>query len=158
MMIAIMTFLETMPFWYWFILAGALALLELMTGSTYLLWPATAAIIVGLLAILPMGATWQFEVLIFVAVTGALTLYAAPRVKPWLHRARGDHPLLNERGARKVGRRAVVDQDFVNGVGQVKLDDTLWLAECASGSDLTAGTPTQIVHVEGAKLYVQKLL
>jgi len=154
-MTTIIHFLETMPFCYWLVLAAGLLLLEVMTGSTYLLWPATAAIFVGLTAIWPLQNNWQIQILLFTVITALLTLYAAPRVKPWLHRSRQDHQLLNERGARKVGRRVSVDRDFLNGAGQVKLDDTLWLAESINGENFEAGTSVEIARVDGTKLIVQ---
>ena len=151
----LITFLETMPFWYWFVLAGALLLLEVTTGTTYILWPAAAALFVALLAIFPLGGLWQAQILVFAILTIVLTVLVGPKIKPWLHQAREDHQLLNERGARKIGRRVTVDQNFRNGAGQVRLDDTLWRAESENGEDHSAGAKLEISRVEGTKLIVR---
>lgn len=148
-------FLATMPFWYWWVFAVALLIIELTTGSTYFFWPAIAAAAAGLLALMPFGGAWQMQLLLFAAVTIALSVYAPSRVKPWLHRTQADHQTLNERGAQKIGRRATVDENFVNGAGKVRLGDTLWLAESDSGEDFAEGAQVVVVRAEGTKLYVK---
>lgn len=153
----IITFLQDIPFWYWWVLAVILLLMEVMTGSTYLLWPASASVFTGLSAIWPLQNSWQGQCLVFTALTIALTLFAAPRVRPWLNRARQDHQLLNERGARKIGRKVSADGDFSNGVGKIRLDDTLWLAETDDHHNPVNGAALEITRVEGTKVYVKAL-
>jgi len=148
-------FLSTMPFWYWWIFAIAFLLLEFLTGTTYLLWPAAAAILVGILALAPLHGNWQLQILSFAILTALLTLWAAPRVKPWIHKAREDHPLLNERGARKIGRKVSAETDFHNGVGRIRLDDTLWLAETEDGQDYPVKTQMEIIDIKGSKIIVK---
>ena len=150
----IIDFISTMPFWYWWVFAVALLVIELSTGSTYFLWPAIAAVVTGLMSISPLGVFWQSQLLAFAALTIALSVVAPRYVKPWLHKTQEDHELLNERGAQKIGRRAVVDETFVNGTGQVRLGDTLWLAESEDGANLEAGANVVVARVEGTKLFV----
>ena len=64
---------------------------------------------------------------------------------------------LNQRGAQKIGRRAVVDETFVNGSGKVRLGDTLWLAESDNGENLSEGAMVEITRAEGTKLYVKAI-
>lgn len=148
-------FLAAMPFWYWWVFAVVLLIIELMTGSTYFFWPAIAAVAVGLFAIGPLGGAWQMQLLVFAAVTIVLSIYAPSRVKPWLLRTQADHPTLNERGAQKIGRRATVDETFANGAGKVRLGDTLWLAESESGEDFAEGAQVVVTRAEGTKLFVK---
>ena len=150
---AAIDFLQTMPFWYWWVFAALLLVIELGTGSTYFLWPAIAAVFVGIFALLPFSA-WQMELLLFAIVTTALSFWAPARIKPWLHRTQTDHQTLNERGAQKIGRHASVDEGFVNGTGKVRLGDTLWLAEAEEGVDFAAGTDVIVTRTEGVKLFV----
>ena len=126
-------FISAMPFWYWWVLAIALLAIELMTGSTYFLWPAISAVLVGFFDIWPLADAWQLQLVLFAGFTVALSVFAPPRVKPWLHRTQADHLTLNERGAQKIGRRATVYTTFENGIGKVRLGDTLWLAESEGG-------------------------
>ena len=146
--------LDTIPFWYWWVLAVGLLTIELMTGSTYFLWPAIAAVLVGILAVFSFS-TWQAELLLFAIATTGLSLVAPKYVKPWIHKTQADHLTLNERGAQKIGRRAVVDQAFANGSGKVRLGDTLWLAESESGQAFVAGEEVVVASVDGTKLIVK---
>jgi len=148
-------FLQTMPFWYWWVFAVALLVIELMTGSTYFLWPAIAAVVVGLFVLGPFGQVWQMQLALFAGVTIALSIWAPARVKPWLRSTQADHMTLNERGAQKIGRRARVDAAFENGVGKVRLGDTLWLAESETGEDFAGGAQVEITRAEGTKLFVR---
>jgi len=147
-------FLSAMPFWYWWVFAVALLTIELMTGSTYFLWPAIAAALAGVLALLPFS-TWQAELISFAVVTIALSIFAPAYVKPWIHKSQADHLTLNERGAQKVGKRAVVESAFVNGAGKVRFGDTLWLAESDSGENFKKDAMVEITHTEGIKLFVK---
>lgn len=148
-------FLSTMPFWYWWVFAVVLLTIELMTGSTYFLWPAIAALVVGLFDIWPLDGQWQVQLIIFAALTIALSFFAPPYVKPWIQKTQADHLTLNERGAQKIGRRATVDETFTNGAGKVKLGDTLWLAESETGEDFNEGDHVVVSRAEGTKLFVK---
>ena len=149
-------FMEAIPFWYWWVFAIGLLTIELITGSTYFLWPAIAAVLVGFLTLWPLGGAWQIQLILFAGFTTALSIFAPPYVKPWLHKTQADHLTLNQRGAQKVGRRVNVDQDFVNGSGKVRLGDTLWLAEGESGEDFSAGEEVVVTRAEGTKLFVKR--
>ena len=154
---SLISFLAQMPFWYWFVFAIALLTIELMTGSTYFLWPAIAAASVGLFALLPLGDAWQIQLILFAIITIALSIFAPSRVRPWLHNSQSDHQTLNDRGAQKIGRQANVDTAFQNGAGKIRLGDTLWLAESETGSDIAAGARVEITRTEGTKLFVKEV-
>ena len=66
-MIEYIEFLQTMPFWYWWVLAVALLIIELITGSTYFLWPAIAAALVGFFDIWPLDGEWQIQLILLKA-------------------------------------------------------------------------------------------
>ncbi|MCF6276135.1 MAG: hypothetical protein L3J05_10285, partial [Robiginitomaculum sp.] len=56
---------------HWLILAFGLLVIEVLSGTSYLLWPAAAAFIVGLVSfILPIGPEMQF--LLFAIITVVL--------------------------------------------------------------------------------------
>ncbi len=148
-------FLQAMPFWYWFVLAVVLLIVEISTGTTYFLWPAAAASLVGLVDIWPLDGEWRLQLLIFAVMTVLLTVFATPKVKPWLHKSRKDHLTLNERGEQKIGKRVKVDEAFSSGQGRVRVGDTVWAAEAESGGNFEKGAEVEIVRVEGAKLFVR---
>lgn len=150
-------FLETMPFWYWWLLAIGLLIVEISTGTTYVLWPAVAAALVGTVCLFLFQGAWEVQLLIFAGLTLFLTIFVTPYAKKWLHRAKTDHEMLNERGAQKIGKHAVVMQGFVGGRGKVALGDTVWLAECAADRDLLKDARVEIINVRGTVLIVRAL-
>lgn len=149
------TFLSDMPFWYWWVFAIVLLVIELLTGSTYFFWPAVAAFVAGLFDIGPLNGAWQLQLIVFAMVTIVLSVFAPPYVKPWLQRTQSDHHTLNERGAQKIGRRVNVDGAFINGAGKVRFGDTLWLAESEDGENYAEGAVVEITRTEGTKLFVK---
>lgn len=148
-------FLETMPFWYWFVFAVVLLIIEISTGTTYFLWPAAAAVFAGLSDIFPFNGEWRMQLLIFAVVTVLLTIFATPKVKPWLHKSQADHLTLNERGAQKIGKRVKVEEDFSGGEGRVRFGDSVWSARSATGADFSKGAEVEITAVDGATLFVK---
>lgn len=148
-------FLAEMPFWWWFVLAALLLMIEIATGTSYFLWPAAAASVVGLLDIGPLDGAWGLQLLVFAAITVLLTIFATPKVKPWLHRSRQDHLTLNERGEQKIGKRATVEEAFAGGEGRVKFGDTVWAAQSENRENFPRGAEVEIVRVEGARLIVK---
>lgn len=148
-------FLETMPFWYWFVLAVALLIVEISTGTTYFLWPAAAATVVGFADLWPLDGNWRLQLLIFAVITVVLTVYATPKVKPWLARSQKDHLTLNERGAQKIGKRVIVEDAFSAGEGRVRFGDTVWAAQSENGENFAKGAEVEIVRVDGTKLFVK---
>jgi len=148
-------FIQSMPFWYWFVLAAVLLIVEISTGTTYFLWPAAAATLVGFLDIWPLDGEWRLQLVIFGVITVLLTVFATPKVKPWLHKSRKDHLTLNERGEQKVGKRAIVEEAFAAGEGRARYGDTVWAAAGENGENFEKGAEVEIVRVDGAKLIVK---
>lgn len=142
-----------MPFWGWWAIAFVLLILEIMTGSTYLLWPAAAAILVGFADIWPLDGRWRVQLGLFAGVTIVLTLVAPKYARPWIDKARADHPHLNKRGDQKIGKHAVAAGAFNGGAGKVRFGDTVWLARCEA--DLADGAEVVISAVDGTTLLVE---
>ena len=121
----VIDFLNTLDAQHW---AGAsvLALLiaEMATGTTYLLWPAVAAFVVALASYFGLNY-WPVDMALFAVVTIALTGFAHPIVKRW-RLAQGGRP-INERAHQMVGTRGMLTA-FANGVGSVKINDSIWRA------------------------------
>lgn len=148
-------FLASMPFWYWFVLAVVLLIVEISTGTTYFLWPAAAATVAGLLDLWPLDGHWRTQLLVFAVVTVVLTVFATPKVKPWLHKSQKDHLTLNERGQQKIGKRVKVEEAFSAGEGRVRFGDSVWAAASEDGADHAKGAEVEIVRVDGATLRVK---
>ncbi|VAV88640.1 hypothetical protein MNBD_ALPHA06-347 [hydrothermal vent metagenome] len=145
--------MANMGIWQWMALAAGLLVLELLTGgTTYLLWPAAAAFIVGLLNMFGfMG--WQADLIVFAVATLAMMwvgqVYIRPRMKG------GDKEHLNERSERMIGQVGEVTVDFVNGRGRIHLDDTRWSAVSVDDSNLSTGAKVIVEKVEGVTVTVR---
>lgn len=143
--------LEAIAAWHWFVLGLALLIAELVSGSTYLLWPAAAAWLVGLVMLfLPIG--WPAQLALFGLGTLVPALTAGRYVRGrWL--ARAGQTSLNENSARLIGVHAQALGDFVHGRGRLRLGDTVWQGQ--SGEAVADGDRVEVMSVEGSTLNVR---
>ena len=65
-----------------------------------------------------------------------------------------DEPTLNRRGQQYVGRVYTLTEPIVNGVGKIKVDDTLWKV---NGEDTEAGKSVRVTAVDGVVLMVESV-
>jgi membrane protein implicated in regulation of membrane protease activity len=143
--------LDSMDVWKWLILGIALLVLELFTGTLFLLWPAIAAIIVGLIkAVVPLG--WEMQLLLFAIITTAGLIWGEKVLRPRLNK--GEPTDLNDRALAMIGTRVRAIADFDTGRGRVKVGDTEWAANMETG-DAKAGDELRIIAVSGAKVQVE---
>jgi len=152
-MIGVLAVLSGIAPQHWLALGFVLLILELLSGTTYLLWPAAAAAITAGVAVLFPGTPWEAQWGAFAGLTIALTLLARPYVKAWRTRKK-DEPLLNDRAAALVGVKGAAAQTFVDGIGSVKINDSIWRAK--SADVIEAGATVQVLSVEGVTLNVVK--
>lgn len=146
---ALIEFLTTVGPQHWIVLGLVLLIAELLTGTTYLLWPAVAAFVTALAAWSGM-TTWMADVGIFAVLVILLTLFGRPLVRRL--RDEGAASGLNERAKTLVGMRGHV-MSFEDGVGSVKVNDTVWRA--VSDVNLTIGQHVEVASVEGVTLSVR---
>jgi membrane protein implicated in regulation of membrane protease activity len=148
---SLLSLLEAMGPQHWLVLGLILLIAEIATGTTYLLWPAVAAFVTALVAwVAP--TTWLMELGLFAVLIIALTYFGHPLVKNW----RNENAAigLNERSAALVGVRGVIT-NFANGVGSVKVQDTVWRA--VSDEALEAGQAVEVAAVNGVTLRVKRV-
>ena len=63
-----------------------------------------------------------------------------------------DQPLLNQRGARYVGRQFSLSEAIINGQGKIKVEDSIWKVH---GKDLPEGAQVRVTGVDGTILMVE---
>ncbi len=133
--------------WNWLILGLVLVGLEVLTPGVFLLWLGLAALLVGALSFL-VDPTWQTQLLMF-------AVFAAAAVPLWRRMARSKpsaaSPFLNRRTAALVGRVFTLEKPIVDGMGTVRIDDTIWRV---AGPDAPAGSRVKVVKADGASLTV----
>lgn len=139
--------------WKWLILGVTLLVLELFTGSLFLLWPAIAAIIVGVLVfILPIG--WELQLVLFGIISIIGLIWGQKYLRPRL--GTDDPTDLNDRASLMVGKRVKAVTDFELGRGRVKIGDTEWAASIHDGNP-KAGDELRILSVGGASVTVEAI-
>jgi inner membrane protein len=138
------------PGWLWLIGGVVLLIAEVIAPGFSLIFIGAAAIATGLLTLLTgVGVVLQlglFALLAFLAArVGGRRFYAS----------RYDYsadPLLNDRGARLLGRVVVVVQPVDANGGRVRVGDGEWSAR---GGPAAIGERVRIVDVDGNCLKVE---
>ena len=135
--------------WNWFILAALLLLLEMFAPGAFMLWLGLSAILVGVIS---FGVDWSWPTQIV-----AFAIVAVALIPVWRRFARkveppSDSPFLNRRAAGYVGREFTLDKPIVNGIGTIRIDDTVWRV---TGPDCPAGSRVKVARADGANLAVE---
>lgn len=139
--------------WSWWVLGLGLLAAEVVAPGIFLVWIGIAAILTGIVSLLLWETgfwVWQAQ-LVFFAILSVVSVFAGRRL---LARSgdTSDQPLLNQRGARLVGRTAVLEKPITEGRGRIKLDDTIWTV---TGPDLPAGARVRVIGSDGGRLTVE---
>jgi membrane protein implicated in regulation of membrane protease activity len=134
--------------WNWLIIGVVLMGIETFAPGVFMLWLGLAALIVGLLSF-GIVWSWQTQIIVFAVLSIAM-------VPLWRNFSRRnarptDKPFLNKRAEGLIGRVFTLEKPIVDGVGTVKIDDTVWRV---SGPDTPAGSRVRIVSADGAMLTV----
>ncbi|MEE2525298.1 NfeD family protein [Hyphobacterium sp. HN65] len=143
-------FLEGLNLWWWLGIAAALLITELLTGTTYILWPAASAFVTALIA---SFVGWPVELFIFAGLGVAFLVLGDRFVKPRLKS--GSDSGLNSRATYLVGERVTIVSAFTEGKGRVRHGDTEWAAKSHDGSDLAEGTSAIVDALDGTRLVVK---
>ena len=137
--------------WAWLALAGILGVIELMTGSGWLLWPAATAAVVAVLAAYA-GLSPGQAVLVYALVTISAVLLSRRYLPKSLLHPEGD---INDNVARLVGHRGRAVTAFRAHAGRVFIDGKEWAAELEGPEALEAGAAVEVTGVAGAHLRVR---
>ncbi len=146
------TLFQHIDHWSWWILAVALLVLEVFVPGTFFMWLGIAAGVVGLLLLLMPGIGWEYQVIVFAAISlASIVLW---RLYFRKHPVSTDQPALNRRGQQYVGRTFTLSEPIVNGQGKIRVDDTTWKI---LGEDCDVGSRVKVTGVDGVQLKVEPL-
>ena len=145
-------FFSAMQFWHWFAFGGVLLLIEMLAPATIFLWPGIAAVAMGILMFAMPDMPWTMAVPLW-AILSVATAFG------WrAYREKNPAPVdaaaatLNQRGSQYVGRQFTLTAPVINGVGQMKVDDTIW--KVVSDTDFIAGATVKVLSVDGTSLRI----
>jgi membrane protein implicated in regulation of membrane protease activity len=141
---------DGLVFWHWWLLGFALLIAEVLTTTTFCLWMSFAAFAAGGVVLLLPGLGAAAQVLCFAALSLIATgLWFRFRK----HAGNAPDNGLNQRGRGYVGRVLMLSEAIRNGVGQARLEDSVWRV---TGPDLPAGTAVRVIRADGATLQVEQ--
>lgn len=140
------------PWWAWIVLAGGLAVAEIVLPSSYLIWIALGAAATAV-ADAALGLTLEGQLGIF-AVAMSLSCILGYFVYGSMQPRQERQTPLNEPRRSMLGARGTVCEAFKNGSGKVRIADTVWLA---SGPELPEGAPVVVNGLDGTRLVVQEV-
>lgn len=135
--------------WTWWIIGLVLVIIEVFASGTFFLWLGISAVVVGALLYFVPDVSWELQFAIF----AVLSIVSVLLFKKIFQKNPKEQSTLSRRGARYIGEVVVVEEEIRNGVGRVRIEDTLWRA---TGPDSDSGERVKIVSVEGATLRVEK--
>ncbi len=135
-------FIATHPAEVWGALAALFLVVELATGSGWLLWPCAAAALAALVALWP-PSTWPAELLLFAVLTVVFTVIG----RRWMARRRaGEHAGdLNDQSAQLVGRIGEVSAPFEQGRGRVFVSGKDWAADIEPPAEAPVGASVKVL-------------
>lgn len=138
-------------FWYWWIAAVVLLFIELLVSGFFFLWMAASALVTGFLLLLIPDLIIDIQLLTFsiLAVVFIAFGYSYFKKNP----IQSDHPLLNIRGARHIGKIFTLEEPIVSGEGRLTVGHSIWKIR---GEDCGIGSKVQVVAVKGTVLEVVK--
>lgn len=140
----------------WAVLGVILIVAEAFTLGFFLLWFGVGALAAAFVGYLGLGIFWQF--LAFVIVSVGLTLMTRQIFSNRLALGGNDDYKTNiDTLPGKVGTVTEASGGVLN-EGAVKVYGSVWTAFPVDGeSPLEAGEKVEVVRVEGASIYVQKV-
>jgi len=135
--------------WAWIIAGAILLALELAVPGAFMMWLGLAAGLVGLISLV-VDWSWQWQCVAF-------AVFALASVPLWRRFARKvdpqtESPMLNRRTEALIGRTFTLEKPIVDGIGTVRIDDTIWRVQ---GPDAPAGGRVRVTRADGADLSVE---
>ena len=139
--------------WLWWALASVMLIVELLTGSGFLLAMAIAATLAGIYAYTaPFATDYQFMVFgVLAFLIAAIWWFLCKRLEKEIP----TNSFINQRLQKMVGQTAEVTQAIHNGRGRAKIGDTEWPVICAE--DLPVGRAISVIDIKGTALIVTAL-
>lgn len=136
-----------MTYLHWFIFAGGLLAIEVLSGTIYLLWCGLAAVLVGLITMVFPGISTNWTIALFgiFSIGCVIAIHEYKKRFPIIT----DQPLLNKRAQQYIGRTLTLDQPIVNKHGKVVIDDSNWKV---FGPDCKAGTTIKVIGIRDSHI------
>jgi len=138
--------------WIWMIIAAIFVIGEIFTAGFFLLWFGIGAAIAGVLALLDLGAVWQW--IAFVVISGVLFAVSRRFAERF---SKKQPPGIG--ADRFIGKKGVVleEIDNIKNTGRVRIGKEEWRADSDTGEVIPVGKRVEVVRLDGTHLVVKTL-
>jgi len=138
--------------WIWMVIAALFVIGEIFTAGFFLLWFGIGAAVAGILALLGLGAGWQWGT--FIVVSGVLFGVSRRFAERFTKK---QPPGIG--ADRFVGKKGVVleEVDNVKNTGRVRIDKEEWRADSDTGEVIPVGKMVRVARLDGTHLVVETL-
>lgn len=137
-------------FWYWWALAAALLVCEMLVPGVVFLFLAIGAAAAGLVLVVSSGTVLELQLFVFAVVSVASAILLRRSLRRL--QGRSHEPHINARGAALIGQTFFLDQPILGGRGRATLGDGSWIV---TGPDMAAGAKVRVAAVHGTELRVE---
>ncbi|KPL19062.1 MAG: hypothetical protein AMJ92_05040 [candidate division Zixibacteria bacterium SM23_81] len=136
--------------WIWMILAAICIIGEVFTAGFFLLWFGIGALVAGLLAILGLGAGWQWAT--FVVVSGVLFAVSRKFAERFTKK---QPPGIG--ADRFIGKRGLVLEEIDNAknTGRIRIDKEEWRADSDTDMVIAVGSRVEVTRLDGTHMVVK---
>lgn len=138
-------------FWHWVLIFCVLFGFEIMVGTEFLLWLGLAAMASAVVKLAIPDISWQMQYALF-AFFCVIAVLAWRKFRKKDADIETDQPALNQRNRKYIGRTLALSEAIEDGLGKVKVDDTIWKV---AGEDAPVGTKVKVISAEGSLLHVE---
>jgi len=141
--------IESLTFWHWISIGGALLILELLIGAEFLLWLAFPAFVTAGLSYIFPGLDWKVQALLYIVISVIAIVvwykfYKGRKLKET------DQPFLNQRQNQYIGNTYSLATPLKNGSGKLVINDSQWTAKCLDHTvKANQGDAVKVVAVDG---------
>ncbi len=147
-----MMLLQLDVYWYWWMFACCLFLLEILVPDIFFMSLATSSVIVGVVVLLmpELTFTWQFFMFACLSIIGLF--FSRKHLEKIV--IDSDEPLLNHRMASFVGRVFTLQESIIDGQGQIRAEGSYWQI---TGQDCPIGTRVRVIGIDDGLLKVKTI-
>lgn len=135
-------------YWHWIVLGLILVISEILTPGFFFMWMGLGSLVTGFVAYffsgMPFAATGTLFVLFSIVFCYFGRIFYKKSSRE-IHKS-----TLNQRGNQYIGQKFTVEEGTVNGVGKVKVGDSVW--PFRSSKEYKAGDTVEIKGVDGITL------
>jgi membrane protein implicated in regulation of membrane protease activity len=139
--------------WFWLGAACLLFFIEILTGTGFLLCLGISAAVMTAISFVFGTFEISTQIIMFSFFAILALVYWVYYLKQ--HPSSSGLPKLNKRAQQYIGRELTLEENLVNGMGKIKVDDSVWLVR--SDEHLKPQTTVKVKAVDGTVLIIEKV-